>query len=366
MAAIISPMMTLFEQRGSVSKDSYLIAILLHQLGYLMLVSIGILIAWVTIPDLLATASLTYFGALAVFCSTQLQDLARRVLFVLDRPFRAFACDVVAYAGRLVALGALAHLGELDLSTTWWMIVAPNLAALLLIAPDVLQMRPTWPEIRKISRRHSSLAGWLVGVALSQWIGGNLLLIIIGVALGAEALGTLRAVQNLIGPVNLIIQSLENFAPSAASRVLRTATPRALRQYINRTAISGTVFFSVGILIVVPVLPNVIAFFYGTQFPSQTFVWTSLGLYAAVGFAAAVFMAGLRALGQLQSTFWFQIGVGLLCLPITWLAAAAWGLPGAVGIYLGSRVATASQLGYSFLQKTEESSPPGRNQSGMP
>ena len=352
LAAVISPLMTLFEQRGPISRGSYLTAVGMQQLAYLIIITFCIIVTWSLVPDALTNASIGVYAAISFFTSSQLQEFSRRILFASGRTRLAFLCDLIAYGGRLTILSYLAFQTILDIETTWWTIASLNVTSFLLIVPDLARSKPIWAEVISISRRHIELARWLFGTAASQWLSGNLLLILIGSILGVEALGTVRAIQNLIGPINLIVQSLENFMPSAASQILATSPPAGLRRYINGSAIIGTSIFAVGILLSMPLLPYIVDLLYRRQFPSQEVVWLALGLYATSGFVAAVFMAGLRALGELKTTFLFQLASGIVCLPIGWLAATYFGLSGAMSVYLGQRMLTAVQIAIVFIKKT--------------
>lgn len=342
---ILSPLMSLFEQRGEVTPARYLAAVLLHQCSLMLLILVGLVVAW-QLPDRL-TGGLPLSLATAVVLVTcvQFQEFARRWFFVTDRPQLAVLCDAVAHGGRLLAIAGLAVPGLLTLETVWIIMICTSTAGFLFLVPDVLRAAWHAPAVIQVTRRHRALSGWMTGNMVVAWFSeSGFLLIVVGGTLGAAEVGAVRAVQNLILVVNLLIQSLENFVPSTASRRLVDGGPSALVSYLAKVGSAG----GLGILLVTTVLvvlaTPVMNLVYSHPVPGQEMILGAFGIFLAMGYINSVVFAGLRALSYLHSAFLVQLLVSAACVALMAPAAHAFGLAGALCVLLGARVVMTTML----------------------
>src|SRR3546814_16720755 len=70
---------------------------------------------------------------------------------------------------------------------------------------------------RRILARHWTFSKWLLPSALLFWLSSQAFIAVSGVMLGAAATGSLKAATTITGVLNLLILSLNNFAPVQAS-----------------------------------------------------------------------------------------------------------------------------------------------------
>lgn len=342
---ILSPLMSLFEQRGEVTPSRYLAAVLAHQGALTLAILVLLVVAW-QLPDRWTGGlplSLATAGVL-VTC-VQLQEFARRWFFVTDRPRLAVLCDAVAHGGRLLAIAGLAMPGLLKLETVWLIMICTSTAGLVFLVPDVLRAAWHAPTVMQVTQRHRALSGWMTGNMVVAWFSeSGFLLMVIGGTLGTAEVGAVRAVQNLILVVNLLIQSLENFVPSTASRRLVDGGPQALMAYLAKVGSAG----AIGILLVTAVLvalaTPVMNLVYGHPVPWQEMILAAFGIFLAMGYVNSVVFAGLRALSYLHSAFLMQSAVSVACVGFMAPAAHAFGLAGALCVLLGARVVMTTTL----------------------
>src|SRR3546814_11090768 len=87
--------------------------------------------------------------------------------------------------------------------------------------------------------------------------------------LGAAATGSLKAATTITGFLNLLMLSLNNFAPVQASHALHTGGPMELRRYIGRlSGFSATLI--IGCVAVLNIAPEqFVHLLYGDQYRSE-------------------------------------------------------------------------------------------------
>ncbi len=345
-AAILGPMMSLYDQRGDVSRSSYLAALLLHQgLCGAMVIVIVFLVSIFFSRLVTLTESIDFLLVTLLAISTQLQDLSRRFFYVTERPVRAFASDIIAYGARLVVLGFMAAGGFLTIDLVWIAIIATSVAALALMIPDLIELDTTWLAIKRVTDRHRKIAGWLVGNKIVGWFSdSDFFLLVIGGLLGPAQLGGVRAVQSVVLVVNLLLQSLENFVPSAATKALVQGGGKALLRYVADVSFYGVAgIFAVVVLLMVFVDPILMLMFKG-GFPDALFILAILGTHQALVHVTMAVTAGLRALESMRGAFVAQAAVAAFALVFVWSPTQAWGVMGGLSTLLVARILLTSQL----------------------
>jgi peptidoglycan/xylan/chitin deacetylase (PgdA/CDA1 family) len=300
-------------------------------------------------PQIVTVAPFDFPLVAAVLVALQFQDLTRRFFYVTERPVRAFLSDFVAYGARLAIIAFLAWEGVLTIDRVWMVMVATGLAATLFLWPDIGLMNAPWAEIREVTRRHMRIAGWLVASAVTWWFSeSGFILMVVGTVLGPIHLGAARAVQNLVSLANPLVLSLENFAPSAATKALIGGGPPAMLRYITRLSFVGAGGILLMTVLLTMFVEPILHFVYGRTFPDEVAITAILGTCLALAYVTSVIFAGLRALQRVRWTVFFQAVMGALCLVTAWPVAANWGVVGALGALLVARVVLTSLFALSL------------------
>lgn len=346
LAGILSPMMSMFDQRGAVTSSSYLAAILFHQAIFIM----GAL-AVLLFLSLLPGFSGTFFPvgiitAAGLLISTEYQDLTRRFFFATERPVMACLSDFIAYGARLILLFALAWANSLSLERVWLITISMSLIALLPLLPDIARIDLSWTAIRQISRRHARIGGWMVGNAAAQWCSGALFFLLIGAALGPTQLGAVRAVQNLVAIVNPFLLALENFVPSTTTKAFIHGGVDALKRYVIRLSLQGFLGITLITVLLLLFAEPLMRFVYGRTFHQQLVILAILGGCLALIPAVSVMTAALRSLGDMKAVFWGQAFVSLASVVSGWYLAKTTGVLGALAALFVARVLSTGQLAF--------------------
>lgn len=180
-----------------------------------------------------------------VMVAFQVQDWLRRAFYARSMARQVLLADVVAYGGQLAALAALAGKGELTAASALWMMALTFGASAVFCTvaakawPNFTALKDVWSEHWKSSRDH--LASWQ-----AQWIASQGIIVIGTGVVGTQAAGAIRAAQNLLGPLNVLFQWMDNVLPVRAALHLRDGGTDSLRDYLarlNRVGLLGLFAF---------------------------------------------------------------------------------------------------------------------------
>lgn len=245
-ALIISPMLTIAPKYSGNGQKTYLTSTFNIQAGFTFLLTIFItffaFLPETVKPDWLTNQALIPLIASLIFF--QLQDYARRNLFVRLMPKQAFYIDIVAYGLQLPVIFIVLSL-------------YPSFEnALLIIATTMLLsflMAFGWLNIKSVKngntleviKSHWLSGKWLLASAVSQWLSGNYFFILAGSLMGPAIVGAIKAAQNFLAITHIVFQALENVVPSEASRRYQKNGTAALKSYLMKIGV--TLLISTGL-----------------------------------------------------------------------------------------------------------------------
>ena len=89
---------------------------------------------------------------------------------------------------------------------------------------------------RHVAARQWQTSRWLVGAYAAGWIGGNSLQLVAAAMLGSAAVGVVRAVETLLGPMQVVYLGLCGVTPAEASRTFTARGALGLTAYLRRLA----------------------------------------------------------------------------------------------------------------------------------
>lgn len=191
-----------------------------------------------------------------------MQDWLRRYYFAAGKSQHSVWNDVISYIGQAVLLVVLMVAHRLTVNTAFWSIAVTSAAAFLLgwaierIGYSSAEMREAWRRSRGLSR-DLALANQL------QWVVYQGAMLIGASVLGAEAAGSVRATQNVVGPVNVAYQAMENIVPLRAGEEMRRGGIQQVARFLFRFGVAGFVVLSVLFLAIGLFSRDFLSFFYG-------------------------------------------------------------------------------------------------------
>jgi O-antigen/teichoic acid export membrane protein len=200
------------------------------------------------------------------FCvgTYQLQDWLRRYYFLRNRGGWAIATDAISYLGQILVLLVLWRFHFLTLSTTFATIAVTSFLGFL-IGPVTEHMRLSRRHLGTAWSRCKTLSRDLLIVNQVRWLGIQGVLLIGTGIVGAEGIGGLRATQNMTGPVNLALLSIENVIPvRLAEEIYRHGADAAYR-FTRKATIGGVLLFSIVLIPLILFGKPILRFLYGAE-----------------------------------------------------------------------------------------------------
>ena len=196
--------------------------------------------------------------------------------------------------------------------------------------------------VRTLFLKNWTYGKWVVGSSFVHWAGTAGYVPLIGSLIGLSQAGALRAIQNLILPLQQILAGLANlWLPSSAQLFLEEGK-ESLKRNLNRMLI-GTFLFSVPYLLVVLLYSEpIITLLYGPgRYDELQWLNYYLVLLAIVGMVSQGLSIALKALQRPDCVFYSQVGTAIVTATVGSFLVWTFGLKGAViGLNLSALMGT--------------------------
>lgn len=263
------------------------------------------------------------------------QDWAKRGLFTIGKPRRAFASDMLSYLVQLALLAAALG-GRMSLELVLWVMAATSGAGALLAGWSLRPLRFEAAEFRAVTARHWQFSRWILGAAPLAWIVANMFQLVSGALIGVEAVAGIRAASLLFAMGNAFFFSLENFIPNRAAHLLKEEGIQAFFRFTGLWIAIGMTA-SLGISLVLALAPR---FWLSLAFGPSMADYAKLVYPFALQFPMACFISLggllLRAAGLTSSLFRIWGGMALVATVTAYPAIRLFGIDGAMGSFLFS------------------------------
>jgi len=302
---IIAPMMSIAPKQPESDKDAYFGAVILQQVLLVLVcfvcLVVGMLGVVLIYPDWEFAGLVGPLSAAVVTC--QLQNFARRYLFTVHRPAIAFFGDAARYGAQFVILAWLLLKTDMNVGQTLWVIAGTAAIAtiftLFFIGTVTFRLKPFQDALG----RHWHFSKWLLSSEIMRWATGNLFVVAGGAMIGAAAVGTVRAAQNLVGMCHILILGLENVVPVRAAQRLHTRGVLPMVDYFKKVTLlgGGVVGF---IVIVMGIAPEFwLNLFYGSEYAGQGYLVQLWCAVYFISFLSVVPNFGLKTMEDTRSLF---------------------------------------------------------------
>lgn len=273
------------------------------------------------------------------------QEFLRRLCFTQHRPSRALVSDALRYGVQIVLLVALWLSGEASLEKMLWVIaLCASLGCLPIIGLQLKLVHSVGHWVR-----HYNFSKWMIGGAVVTWFSGNIFLVATGAILGASAAGAYRAAQQITGPLQVLMQGLDNLIPVRLAEALNTHRGE-LRKQANRLVILTAAACApiIGLLVMVP--EPLMRLFFGDSFAPYAYLVPWFTLATAMITIGTAWRGGLRAL-EITRPFFTIFAVGaVFCVLTAEFLVREYGLQGAVLGVVAVTVLNQSYLAFLFYK----------------
>jgi len=334
LALLIAPLLSRGAKQTGEEQSEYLGATTLQQFAFGTVGSICLYAAAHWAPSSLVGSEGARLGgvlALTAFCYC-VQDFARRLLFLIQRPWVALLSDVLSYAGQVTLLVGAAALGWLTITSAFLIVAVTSLlgaCALLLVWRVRFVM--TAPVQMKHLRGNFHFSKWLFASSLLQWSGTNMFLIAIATFLGPASVGMLRLGQSLMGVLHIWFQGMENFVPADAALLAFRVGTEAMHAYLMRIAATWGGPISLYLLLVAVFPAQLVSLVYGKTIPHENDVLRGYVLIYALMFINTLLRVELRSREDTRAIFLSNVVSTAISLLLAFPLARNWGLLGVIG-----------------------------------
>jgi O-antigen/teichoic acid export membrane protein len=150
-----------------------------------------------------------------------LHDFARKILLALNKQLQTLLLDTASSVFLLMGLYFFNQQTEKSIAELMEYFAMAYIPPFLFLTTVLLPFVYDKNLIKECFSLHLKEGKWLFFTAITQWWSGNLFVLASGIYLGAGALGALRLAQSLLGVLNVLLQTFENYVlPQTAFKIL--------------------------------------------------------------------------------------------------------------------------------------------------
>jgi O-antigen/teichoic acid export membrane protein len=186
--------------------------------------------------------------------------------------------------------------------------------------------------------RHWTYGKWVVGSSFVHWAGTAGYIPLIGGLVGLSQAGALRAIQNLILPLQQVLAGLANLWLPSSAKLFVEQGKDSLKRNLNKM-ILGTLLLSLPYLVIILVYSEpIITLLYGFDRYDE-FQWLNyyLVVFAIIGVVSQGLSIALRALQRPDCIFYSQAGTAIVTATVGAFLVWSFGLQGAaIGLNLSA------------------------------
>lgn len=333
VALILAPMLSIIPQINSqIKRTKYLNGILTFQFLFSFVVSLTVCILGYILSQCF---SILYVkkSVIAVSFSIlafQLQDWLRRYFFISFKSKNVFLNDLISYGGQITLLYLLHSWNQLDLTNAFWAIFITSTIAFFVgirfqkFSLSLIYARVIFKRSWKFSR-NLFLSGQI------NWASSQGIFLLGGATLGATAVGGIRAAQNIVGPLNIIFQGMENIIPIQASNHYYQHKLPGLIDYLKKTSIFGGLLIALICIFILLCSKQLIIFAYGKDYAVYAPLIICQALIAFIGYFKIQIFYFFRTINITKEIVW---NTCLACFITFAFASVFWNRLQELGIML--------------------------------
>lgn len=285
-ALIVAPMLSIVPRMSSeVERINYFKGVITLQILFSVIVSLSILCLGREIEKWypLGNAKNSLLPLATSILLFQLQEWLRRYYFIARKGKNVFFNDFVSYGGQIALLFLLNKLGNLSIANAFWAIAASSATAFLigLLTEDIWPVPsyaiPVFKQSWKFGRD-------LLFSGQIYWASSQGILILSAAILGSKAAGGIRAAQNIVGPVNILFQGMENIIPIQAAQHYNQNYLAGLTKYLKKVGLVGGLLLALPCIIVAIFSSQLIELAYGKTYTAYASLIVWQATIALIGF----------------------------------------------------------------------------------
>jgi len=285
-----------------------------------------------------------------------MQDWLRRYYFTMGKAAASLWNDLISYLGQVVVLCFLWGMRGLSLNTALWSIAITSGAAFAAGAV-IERLGCTRSETTEAWRRSHAISIDLGIANQLQWlVYQGAMLIGAGVA-GAQAAGGVRATQNIVGPVNVAYQAMENIVPVRAAEEMKRGGMARVSAFLFRFGSIGflvlLLFFSVAAIF----SRQFLSFFYGRQLHAYAAVLDLQMLYFLLTWPIRQVSFLFRTIRHTRPILIGSVLAAVVSLAAVYPAVRGFGAAGIMVAAVAAQLANLSYMTLAWLRLPKAQAP---------
>lgn len=274
-----------------------------------------------------------------------MQDWLRRYYFTVGKAAASLWNDVISYFGQVVVLCMLWWAHHLTLNTALWSIAITSGAAFI-VGAMLERLGCTRPETRESWRQAHAISIDLGIANQLQWLVYQGAMLIGAGVVGAQAAGGVRATQNIVGPVNVAYQAMENIVPVRAAEEMKRGGIRRVSAFLFRFGSIGFVALLVFFSAAAVFSRQFLSFFYGHQLHAYAGVLDLQMLYFLLTWPIRQVAFLFRTIKKTRPILVGSVVAAVVSLALVYPAVRGFG---AIGIMLAAVAAQIGNLAYMAI-----------------
>jgi len=297
--------------------------------------------------------ALPFASSVAAFL---MQDWLRRYYFTVGKAAASVWNDALSYVGQVIVLCVLWAAQFLTINSAFWTIAATSGLAFA-VGAVVERLGTSRAETRDAWRRTRALSVDLGIANQLQWlVYQGAILIGAGVA-GPRAAGGVRATQNVIGPVNVAFQAMENIVPIRAAEEMRKGGIQKAARFLFRFGAAGFIALLVIFSAASLASGRFLAFFYGHELRLYAAVLNLQMLYFLLAWPVRQFTFLLRTIENTRPVLLASVVAAVMSLSLVYPLVRAYGALGIVMAAVGGQIGNLVYLIVAWTRVSPASSP---------
>ena len=283
---IISPMLTNASKQNNSEINLFYGSVFIQQIFFTFLISIFFFILSIFFKDFNEEYKLGVysFQFLLILITTQFHQFIRRLLLSKKYYCRALIGDLVTYISLITSLLYLNSIKLLTLYNIWWLFFYTFLIGIIFNFSVLFSLNFKFNYTLHVIKTNWIIGKWLLVTSLTQWFSGNLWLINAGIILGPFNFGIIRACQTILNVLNIIFQSIENFAPSEVSEKFYKGGIYLMDKYLKKFTMKYFIVIFLITIFIILFSKNLLNFFYGNEISEFYYILISLSFITPIHF----------------------------------------------------------------------------------
>jgi O-antigen/teichoic acid export membrane protein len=274
-----------------------------------------------------------------------MQDWLRRYYFAVNQSLHSVWNDIVSYLGQTAVLLVLMVLHRLSVNTAF-LAIAITSAVAFATGAVIERLRWSGEELREAWARSRGISRDLAIANQLQWFVYQGAMLIGAGVLGSEAAGSVRATQNVVGPVNVAYQAMENIVPLKASEEMRRNGIVGVSRFLLHFGAKGFIALAVVFLGISVFSREFLTFFYGHKVAIYAGILNLQMLYFLLLWPLRQFSYLFRTIGETSAILTSSLAAAITSVVLIYPCIRSFQAMGIMVAAVGGQIAN---LGFMFL-----------------